>query len=71
MKHVSFKSDNESPQTKKPAGSMRTIEEENSGEFDKVRSPGIALSATKKKQGQDNMVPESDLRDLALVLNEI
>ena len=68
VKHVSFKSDNEasSPQSKKMmGGSMKTIEEETSGDFDKVKSP--AATGSNKKTD----MPESDLRDLALVLNEI
>lgn len=40
-KHVSFKSEIEkSPSSKKLGGSMKTIEEEISGEFDKMKTPG-------------------------------
>ena len=47
---------------------MKTIEEEISGEFDKIRSPG---QGSNKPRNSDSLMPQSDLRDLALVLNEI
>lgn len=71
VKHVSFKTDNESPD-KRLGGSMKTIEEEDSGAFDKIdkfKSP--ASSSNKQPRNSDSMMPQSDLKDLALVLNEI
>ena len=43
-----------SPDERKLGGSMKTIEEEISGEFDKIRSPG---QGSNKPRNSDSLMP--------------